>query len=52
MKIIIFFTILATVANAKPNLRNPKIQFADGKIIGGQEAPKRNYIKSLTFEII
>ena len=43
MKIIIFLTILATVANAKPNLRNPKIQFADGKIIGGQEAPKRNY---------
>ena len=33
--------ILATIANAKPNLRNPKVQFADGKIIGGQEAPKR-----------
>jgi len=43
MKIIIFLTILATVANAKPNLRNPKIQFADGKIIGGQEAPKHEF---------
>ena len=44
MKIIIIsLTFLATIANAKPNLRNPKIQFADGKIIGGQEAPKRKY---------
>ena len=44
MKIIIISLIfLANLANAKPNLRNPKIQFADGKIIGGQEAPKRKY---------
>ena len=41
--IIISLIFLATIANAKPKLRNPKIQFADGKIIGGQEAPKRKY---------
>ena len=40
MKYFINVLIFASVAYARPNV-SPAIRFADGKIIGGQEAPKR-----------
>ena len=41
MKSLIFLCLVA-LASAKPRM-NPSIKFANGKIIGGQEAPKRKY---------
>ena len=41
MKSLIFLCLVA-LASAKPRI-NPSIKFANGKIIGGQEAPKRKY---------
>ena len=40
MKYFVNVLIFVSAAYARPNV-SPAIRFADGKIIGGQEAPKR-----------
>ena len=40
MKYYVNVLIFVSAAYARPNV-SPAIRFADGKIIGGQEAPKR-----------
>ena len=45
MKVLVILAI-STLAYAKPKL-NPTIRFADSKIIGGSEAPKRNFSKTI-----
>ena len=44
MKALITLAI-AIVANAKPQISSAT-QFADGKIVGGEEAPKRKFANS------
>ena len=45
MNVLVILAI-STLAYAKPKL-NPTIRFADSKIIGGSEAPKRNFSEPL-----